>query len=149
MGLFTAIAIAIHNLPESIATFVSTLNSPEIGVILGVAIAIHHLPEGICIAMPIYAATNSKLKAFLVTLILGGITQPLAAVLTYVVFATFWSPVANGVLTGLTAGMLVYVVARNLFPTAVRFDPKGRVVAPCFFLGILIIAISLICFSYA
>jgi len=147
-GMFTAVAIAVHNLPESVATFVSTLNSPQVGIVLALAVAIHHLPEGICISMPIYFSTKSKLKAFLVTLFLGAVTQPLAAVLAYLVFAAFWSPIADGVLTGFTAGMLVYIVAKNLYPAAVRHDPKGKVVSASFFAGILLISLSLIGFSY-
>lgn len=44
MGYSTALAIAIHNFPEGLATFVAVLNEPEIGIILAIAIAIHNIP---------------------------------------------------------------------------------------------------------
>ncbi len=62
MGLFTALAIAIHNFPEGLATFVATISDAELGISIAVAIAIHNIPEGIAVAIPIYHATESKKK---------------------------------------------------------------------------------------
>ena len=38
MGLSTALAIAIHNFPEGLATFVATLQDPAVGAVLAIAI---------------------------------------------------------------------------------------------------------------
>lgn len=62
MGIFTALALAIHNFPEGIATFISALNDPSIGIAIAVAVAIHNIPEGIAVSVPIYYATNDKKK---------------------------------------------------------------------------------------
>jgi len=64
-GLFTALAIAIHNFPEGLATFVSALQEPSLAIPIVVAIAIHNIPEGIAVSVPIYYATGSKKKAFI------------------------------------------------------------------------------------
>ena len=64
MGAMTALAIAIHNFPEGLATFLATVADTEVGLSLGIAIAVHNIPEGICVAMPIYYATGNKWKAF-------------------------------------------------------------------------------------
>ena len=61
----TALAIAIHNLPEGLATFMATLDDPTVGASLAVAIAIHNIPEGVCIAMPVYHATGSRMKGYI------------------------------------------------------------------------------------
>ena len=45
MAVITAIAIALHNFPEGLATFVSTLNDPSVGIPIAFAIAIHNIPE--------------------------------------------------------------------------------------------------------
>ena len=63
MGLFSALAIAIHNFPEGLATFVSALEDPALGVSIAIAIAIHNIPEGIAVSVPIYYATGSRKKA--------------------------------------------------------------------------------------
>ena len=44
MGTFTALAIAIHNFPEGIATFMSALQDPSLGIAIAVAVAIHNIP---------------------------------------------------------------------------------------------------------
>lgn len=64
MGVFTALAIAIHNFPEGLATFVSALQEPGLAIPVVVAIAIHNIPEGIAVSVPIYQATGSRSKAF-------------------------------------------------------------------------------------
>lgn len=53
MGLFSALAIGIHNFPEGLATFMAALQEPSLGVSIAVAIAIHNIPEGIAVAVPI------------------------------------------------------------------------------------------------
>ncbi|HDP79578.1 MAG TPA: zinc transporter ZupT, partial [Spirochaetes bacterium] len=58
MGLFSALAIAIHNFPEGLATFTATLQDPSLGYPIAVAIAIHNIPEGIAVSVPIYYATG-------------------------------------------------------------------------------------------
>ena len=40
MGLFTALAIAIHNFPEGLATFLAALEDPGIGAAIAIAIAL-------------------------------------------------------------------------------------------------------------
>ena len=51
LGGMTALAIAIHNFPEGLATFVSALQDPAIAGPIVVAIAIHNIPEGIAVSV--------------------------------------------------------------------------------------------------
>ena len=62
MGLFSALALAIHNFPEGLATFIAALADPKLGVSIAVAIAIHNIPEGLAVSTPIYYATKSRKK---------------------------------------------------------------------------------------
>ena len=64
MGAATATAIALHNFPEGLVTFVSYVEEPAVGVALAIGIAIHNIPEGLCVAMPIYYATSNRWKGF-------------------------------------------------------------------------------------
>ncbi len=64
MGVFTALAIAIHNFPEGLATFTVALSDSSLGIPIAFAIAIHNIPEGIAVAVPIFYATGSRMKAF-------------------------------------------------------------------------------------
>ena len=84
MGLMTALVIGIHNFPEGIATFMSALDNPTLGIAIAAAIAIHNIPEGIAVSIPIYYATGSRRKAFLLSLS-SGLAEPVGALLAYAV----------------------------------------------------------------
>ena len=76
-GIYTALAISIHNFPEGIATFISALREPGVAIPVAAAIAIHNIPEGIAVSVPIYQATGSRAKAFFYSF-LSGMAEPRA-----------------------------------------------------------------------
>jgi zinc transporter ZupT len=145
MSINTALAIALHNFPEGLATFVGTLNNPKVGAVLAVAIAIHNIPEGLCVAMPIYYATGNRRKAFMWA-VLSGASEPFAALLGWAVLANSFSSSMYAILFGLVAGMMVTISARELLPTAHRYDPEDSVATYSFILGMGVMALSLILF---
>lgn len=145
MSVNTALAIGLHNFPEGLATFVATLNDPKVGGVLATAIAIHNIPEGLCVAMPIYYATGKRWKAF-AWACLSGASEPVAALLGWAVLANWFSDTLFGVLFGLVAGMMVIISARELIPTAHRYDPEDTVVTYSFICGMMIMAFSLVLF---
>src|SRR6056297_2385063 len=84
MGLFTALAIAIHNFPEGLATFTAAISDPALGIAIAVAIAIHNVPEGIAVSVPIYYASGNKRKAFVLSF-LSGLAEPVGAIIGYLI----------------------------------------------------------------
>ena len=62
MGAMTALAIALHNFPEGLATFVAALADAKLGFALAVAIAVHKYPGRGVRRHAVYYATGSKLK---------------------------------------------------------------------------------------
>lgn len=144
MGLKTAIAIAIHNFPEGLATFVATLDDPSVGATLAIAIAIHNVPEGLCVSIPIFYSTGDRHKAFLYG-VLSGVSEPIGALLGWLILSDP-SPVAFGTLFGVVGGMMVAIVLKELIPTAHRYDPTDTVVTKSVVLGMLIMALSLVLF---
>ena len=82
MGLFTALAIGIHNFPEGLATFLAALKDPGLGLAIAIAIALHNIPEGISVSVPIYYATGNRMKAFAFSL-LSGLSEPVGALIAY------------------------------------------------------------------
>ncbi|KAG7388721.1 Zinc transporter [Phytophthora pseudosyringae] len=147
-GMMTGIAIAIHNFPEGLALFVSSLQGMETGIILSVGIILHNLPEGVAIAAPVYYATGSKLQAFKWTAI-SGVAQPLGAAVGWAAVSGGLSYALQATLYAVVAGMLVCIAAKELLPGAYRFDPKGKYFVLSFFLGISIIASSMVLIHYA
>ena len=145
MGLMTAMAIGIHNLPEGLATFVAALADSRLGIALAIAIAIHNIPEGICVAVPIMFATGSKWRAFLWAL-LSGITEPVGALLGYVFLATIIGNAVYGVLFGLVSGMMIFISLKELLPTAHAYDKEDKYVTYSFVIGMFVIALSFVLF---
>lgn len=117
MGLFTALAIAIHNFPEGLATFTAALSDPKLGVAIAVAIAIHNIPEGIAVAVPIFYATGSRMKAFRLSF-LSGLAEPLGAIIGYFLLYQFLSDTLFGFIFASVAGIMVYISLDELLPSA-------------------------------
>jgi ZIP family zinc transporter len=116
-GLFTAIAIAIHNFPEGFATFVAALADPVLGVSIAVAIAIHNIPEGMAVSLPIYHATGDRRRAFWYS-VLSGLTEPVGALIGFLLFASLLSDSLVGLVLALVAGIMVYISFDELLPAA-------------------------------
>ena len=124
MGLFTALAIGIHNFPEGLATFLAALHDPSLGAAIAVAIALHNIPEGVSVSVPIYYATGKRRKAFFYSL-LSGLAEPVGAGIAYLGLLFFaggsdgvLSPQLMGILFGGVAGIMVYISLDELLPTS-------------------------------
>jgi len=117
MGMFTAIAVAIHNFPEGLATFTSAIKDPSLGIAIAAAIAIHNIPEGIAVSVPVYYATGDRKKAFRLSF-LSGLSEPLGALVGYLILLPFFNDVVYGVLFAAVAGIMVFISLDELLPSA-------------------------------
>lgn len=142
MGMLTLFAITAHNLPEGLATFFATLESPTLGAPLAVAIAIHNIPEGIAIALPVYMATQSKKMACIATFI-SGLAEPLGAILGYTILAPIMSDMVYGWVFGMIGGVMVFLALDELLPTAKEYA-QGHETVYGLVAGMSILAMSLV-----
>ena len=142
MGTFTALAIAIHNFPEGIATFLSALQDPSVGFAIAIAVAIHNIPEGIAVAVPIFFATGIRMKAFKLSL-LSGLAEPVGAILAYLVLMPFLTDTLFGVIFAGVAGIMVFISIDELLPAAKKYDEAHSSVYG-FIAGMAVMAISLV-----
>ena len=149
MGLFTALAIAIHNFPEGLATFLAALHDPNLGVAIAVAIALHNIPEGISVSVPIFYATGNRKKAFMYSLA-SGLSEPVGAGIAYLAIRFFVAgesgmipPQLMGILFGGVAGIMVYISLDELLPTS-RAYGKGHDSILGLVAGMLVMALSLL-----
>ncbi len=144
MGIITALAIAIHNFPEGLVTFTSSIRDTGMGAMIAVAIAIHNIPEGISASIPIFYATGSRKKAFLTSLF-SGLTEPLGAVAGYLIMRPFLTDALIGILFGSIAGIMMFISIEELLPMAREYE-KSKITILSVIAGMLIMAISLIMF---
>ena len=144
-GLTTATAIAVHNFPEGLITFVAALYDPAMGIAVAAAIIIHNIPEGIAVASPIYHATGSKIKAFLVSLG-AGITEPIGALIAWLLLRNFVQEINEivlGVIFAIVGGIMVYVAFSQLLPAARKYG-QHKTVITWLFLGMAVMAAGLV-----
>lgn len=137
----------MQNFPEGLATFVSVLEDSRVGISVAIAIGIHNIPEGVCVAMPIYYATGSRVKAF-TWATLSGLTELVGALLGWVFLKDVITPVVYAILFAVVAGMMVYISLKELLPTAHRYDPNDQVTTLSFVAGMAIMAMSLVLFNF-
>jgi zinc transporter, ZIP family len=148
MGLFTALAIAIHNFPEGLATFLVALENPTLGLAIAIAIALHNIPEGISVAVPIYYATGRRRKAFSYS-VLSGLAEPVGALVGYGLLLLLLgnggalSPSILGPIFAAVAGIMVYISLDELLPTS-RAYGKGHDSILGLVAGMLVMALSLL-----
>lgn len=144
MGLFTALAIGIHNFPEGLATFVAAINDPQTGIAIAFAIAIHNIPEGIAVAVPIFYATGDRGKAFRLSF-LSGLSEPVGALLGYLIFLRFMGEEAFGFIFAAVAGIMVYISLDELLPAAKEYG-EHHIAMWGLISGMGIMAVSLLLF---
>jgi ZIP family zinc transporter len=144
MGMFTALAIAIHNFPEGLATFAAGLTDPTIAIPIAVAIAIHNIPEGIAVSVPISYATGNKRKAFFLSF-LSGLAEPVGALVGFFILRSFFNDTIFGVIFGAIAGIMVFISLDELLPTAREYGEHHLAIYGLI-AGMAVMAVSLLLF---
>ncbi|MBN2280523.1 MAG: zinc transporter ZupT [Candidatus Marinimicrobia bacterium] len=144
MGLFSALAIAIHNFPEGLATFTAALTDPNLGIAIAVAIAIHNIPEGIAVSVPIFYATGNKTKAFFYSF-LSGLSEPVGALIGYLILRPIMSDMVFGFVFASVAGIMVYISLDELLPTAEEYG-EHHISIWGLICGMAVMALSLLLF---
>ena len=147
LGIMSALAIAIHNFPEGIATFIGALNDPQMGASITFAISIHNIPEGIAVAIPIYYATKSKGKALLYAT-LSGFSELIGALLCMATTAIFRVELTGGgpvfpLILSAVAGIMIYISLDELLPTAEKYG-KHHIAIAGVISGMAIMGISML-----
>jgi ZIP family zinc transporter len=144
MGLFSALAIAIHNFPEGLATFMAALNDPYLGVPIAVAIAIHNIPEGIAVSIPLFFATGNRKKAFFLSFS-SGLAEPVGALIGFFLILPFMNDITFGLIFAAVAGIMVFISLDELLPTAQEYGEHHLSIYGLI-AGMAVMAVSLLLF---
>ncbi|EAK1260085.1 zinc transporter ZupT [Campylobacter jejuni] len=140
-GIFTALAIAIHNFPEGFATFISSLDNLTLGIAIAIAVAIHNIPEGLAVSLPIYHATGDKKKAFIYSA-LSGFAEPLGAFVGALILLPFIGDLTLAISFAVITGIMVFISLDELLPAAKTYD-KAHDSLYGLIVGMAIMALSL------
>jgi len=147
-GLMSATALAIHNFPEGLITFIALMHDPVMGIAIAIAIIIHNMPEGIATAAPIYYATGSKVKAFLISAG-AGLVQLLGAFVAWILLQNVFGDIEAifGIAFAAVAGIMVFVAIHQLLPAAQKYG-KHHLVMKWLFAGMAVMALSLVILEF-
>lgn len=140
IGIISMVAIILHNIPEGIATFITSTNNLSLGITLTIAIALHNIPEGISIAVPIYHSTGNKLKAIMYAL-LSGMSEVVGSILAYLFLAPFINDHIMAALYAIIAGIMIHISVYELIPGAYK-ESTLKMVIKYFLIGTSIMIIS-------
>lgn len=144
VGIVTALAISIHNFPEGLATFFSTMQDPKTGTAIAIAIAIHNIPEGIAVSIPIYFATGSRKKAFIYSF-LSGVSEPIGALIGYFLLSSLVLEGFIGAVFSMIAGIMVFISLDQILPAARQYGEHHLAVYGMI-AGMVVMATSLLLF---
>ena len=140
LGIVSMLAIIIHNIPEGIATFLSSSTNQNLGLSLAIAISFHNIPEGISIAIPIYFSTRSRSKAFLYTLI-SGLSEPFGAILAYFFLANIINNLIMSIILAIIAGIMIHISIYELLQESLSYK-KGKLTIIFLLAGFIFMLIS-------
>ncbi|KAI1167511.1 Zinc/iron permease [Nemania serpens] len=147
IGLQTSVAIALHKFPEGFITYATNHANPALGFNVFLALFVHNISEGFALALPLYMALNSRLKAILWAFLLGGLSQPIGAGIAFAWLRladhTHIAPgaVAYGCLFAVTSGIMVSV-ALQLFVESLSLNHNQNLSILFAFLGMLLLGLS-------
>ena len=140
LGILSMLALMLHNLPEGIATFLSSYENLSLGLKISVSIMLHNIPEGISIAVPIYYATGSKKEAIKKTFI-SGLAEPLGAIMAFLFLRNFISEAMIGLVLLFVAGLMITLAIHELLPKALGYKENIYILLG-FALGIILIIVN-------
>lgn len=136
LGIISVIVLVLHNIPEGITTFISSQTNLSLGITLSIGIALHNIPEGISIAVPIYYATGSRLKAIFYALI-SGFSELFGAILAYLFLAPYITSTLLSIVLAIAAGIMVHISIYELLPVSWQYK-KPKISWLAFGLGFII-----------
>ncbi|MBY9016004.1 MAG: zinc transporter ZupT [Candidatus Lokiarchaeota archaeon] len=143
-SLFIVLGVFIHNFPEGMATFIGTLTEIKLGLLLTLAIALHNIPEGIAVSIPLFIKNGSKRNAFKWSFI-SGISEPVGAMVTWLILFPFITPALLSALLGVVGGIMIYISLDELLPASRKLGKEHHSILGII-TGMIIMAFSLALF---
>ena len=118
IGILSVIALILHNIIEGMVIYLTASKSITLGAIMSLGIGLHNIPLGMVITSVFYQTQQKGYTSFLYILLFA-ISSFFGGFLLFLFNVTALNDFVIGVLLSLTIGMLLYILAFELF-TKVR-----------------------------
>lgn len=118
--------MTVHSFTEGVGVGVSFGGGEQLGLVIALAIAVHNIPEGLAISL-VLVPRGVRVSRAAAWSVFSSLPQPLMAVPAFLLVEAFepWLPFG----LGFAAGAMLWMVAVDLLPEAVRVAPVWRVAA--------------------
>ena len=127
LGILNMLVLIIHNLPEGIATFMSSYYDINLGIKLSIAIMLHNIPEGIGISVPIYYSSNNKLKAIKAT-IYSAVAEPIGALLSFLLFKNYINNIFISIILIIVGCIMITLSIEQILPKTKKYKENNSMI---------------------
>ncbi len=136
------IAITLHKLPEGLAVGVAYSAEDMMKPLsLAIGIAAHNIPEGLTIAISLVAAGSSRIKAVVVSGLIG-LVQPLGALVGLGLMNFGYGFIPYGM--ALAGGTLLFVIINEILPETYGYKDTNKSAAAVFVGFILMTYVTMV-----
>lgn len=143
IGIISSVAIISHNLIEGMSLYLVSSTSLTSGLLLCIGIGLHNIPMGLVISSSLMSSNYSKAKTLKVSLIVSLATF-VGGIIMFMLGGV--NELVEGILLGLTLGMLIYIAIFELLHQIYHLENK-RLPVIGIILGIIILVLS-VCFGH-
>ena len=139
IGIISSVAVIAHNLIEGMSLYLVSNTSLISGLLLCIGIGLHNIPLGLVISSTLTSSKISKEKVLKISLIVSLATF-VGGLVMFILGSV--NEFVEGILLGLTLGMLIYISIFELFHQIYHMKNK-KIVKVGIIFGILLLLLSL------
>ena len=140
IGIVSSVAIVIHNLIEGMSLYLVSSGGIASGLLLCIGIGLHNIPMGLVISRSLINSNFSKRKTINISLIVS-LSTFLGGLIIFILGSV--NELIEGILLGLTLGMLIYISVFELLHQIYHMRDK-KVSRVGIGLGIVLLVISVV-----
>jgi len=140
IGIMSSIGMIAHNIIEGMSLYLVSSTSLISGILLCIGIGLHNIPMGLVISSTLTSSNFSKNKVLKISLIVS-IATFIGGILMFMIGGV--NELVEGILLGLTLGMLIYISIFELFHQIYHMKNK-KITITGIIIGIILLVISIL-----
>lgn len=140
IGIISALAVIIHNIIEGMSLYLVTSNDLFSGLMMCIGIGLHNIPMGLVIASTLYSSNYSKKHTLIISIVVS-LSTFVGGIIMFLLGSV--PVITEGILLGITLGMLIYIAIFELFHQIHHMEYK-KIPNVGIVMGIMLLVIALV-----